>query len=400
MEEIDLKNAGILIIDDQQANIDVLEGLLEFQGFENISSCNDSRKVMDLFERTNPDIVLLDLMMPYINGFEVMDLLKTKIQAGQFLPILVLTADITDETKKRALKGGATDFLTKPFDLVEVGLRIHNLLYTNHLQKLLLNQNQFLEEKVQERTKDLENANMELLAAKNKAEASDRLKTAFIQNISHEIRTPLNGIIGFSDLLVDPEISDNEKQDFIKLIQSSSTRLINTIEDYVNIAMIISGNIEVNFDSIEINSMLKESALMFEDLATSKSLEMVLLLPETELKIETDLELMRRIIAHLLDNAIKFTEKGKITIGYRVFSSYVELFISDTGRGISKDFKEKIFDIFTQEDNLITRGYEGSGLGLSIVKGLLSLLGGDIWLLSSKGIGSTFYLKIPFKQKK
>lgn len=126
---------------------------------------------------------------------------------------------------------------------------------------------------------------------------------------------------------------------------------------------------------------------------------MVLLIPETELKIETDLELMRRIIVHLLENAIKFTDKGKVIIGYRVFTSYVELFISDTGKGISDDFKEKIFDIFTQEDTSTTRGYEGSGLGLSIVKGLLILLGGDIWFLTSKGLGSTFYLKIPLNKK-
>jgi len=181
MVKINLKNASILIVDDQQPNIDLLEGFLEFEGYTNIKTTTDPREVVPLFSQFKPDLILLDLSMPYLSGFEVMDLLQPLVNSSTLLPILVLTADITTEAKQRALSGGASDFLIKPFDLTEVGMRIRNLLYANHLQKQLLNQNQLLEEKVKERTAQLENLNISLTKAKDRAEASDRLKSAFLQ---------------------------------------------------------------------------------------------------------------------------------------------------------------------------------------------------------------------------
>lgn len=148
MIDLTLKKANILIVDDQEANIDVLEGLLEMQGYTNVISSTDPRQVVSLFSSFQPDLILLDLSMPYLSGFEVMDQLKLQLSPNTYLPILVLTADVTSEAKKRALSGGASDFVTKPFDLVEVGLRIRNLLYTSYLQQQLQNQNQLLEEKV------------------------------------------------------------------------------------------------------------------------------------------------------------------------------------------------------------------------------------------------------------
>jgi len=151
-----LKNAKILIVDDQQQNIDVLTGLLDFTGYNNYTTTTDSRKVLDLFNSYKPDLLLLDLMMPHFNGFQIMNQLKQHIKPGSFLPILMLTADIKTETKQQALANGATDFLTKPFDLIEVELRVRNLLKTKQLHQILENQNQILEEKVKERTKTLQ----------------------------------------------------------------------------------------------------------------------------------------------------------------------------------------------------------------------------------------------------
>ncbi|MEI6276849.1 MAG: response regulator, partial [Prolixibacteraceae bacterium] len=210
MIDSSLKKANILIVDDQDANIDVLEGFLEMQGFENIKTTTDPRLVVSLFESYQPDIILLDLSMPYLNGFEVMELLRKLLKGNTILPILVLTADVTNETKIRALSGGANDFLTKPFDLLEVGLRIRNLLHSSYLQQQLLSHNAILDEKVMERTRELVEKNFELIAAKEKAEESDRLKTSFINNISHEIRTPLNGIVGFGQILMEPDLMDEE----------------------------------------------------------------------------------------------------------------------------------------------------------------------------------------------
>ena len=135
-----LKTAKILIVDDKQANIDILEGLLEESGYANFQSTTDPRLVIDQFKSFNPDLILLDLMMPHLNGFEVMEQLKPLIPQGTYLPILVITADITSETKLRALSGGAKDFLSKPFDLNEIRIRISNLLETRYLYKQLENQ--------------------------------------------------------------------------------------------------------------------------------------------------------------------------------------------------------------------------------------------------------------------
>lgn len=394
-----LINANILIVDDQEANIDILEGLLELEGYANVRSTTDSREVLSLYESFKPDLILLDLMMPNLTGFEVMERLKGQIVEGSYIPILVLTADITNEAKKRALKDGANDFLTKPFDLTEVALRIRNLLYTKYLHQQMELHNQILEQRVKERTRELEEANTLLQTAKEKAESSDKLKTAFIQNISHEIRTPLNGILGFSDLLVDPVISETDKAQFITLIQESSNRLLNTVEDYMNIALIVTGNMKVKEETVNVNAVLKESKLIFEKRAHERNIDLNLkVTADTNgVTVETDLSLFKRVLYHLLDNAIKFTLEGTIDIGFVVKKDFVEFFIKDTGIGVDEGVKDLIFDIFMQEDIAMTRDHEGSGLGLSIVKGLLILLGGNIHLESVKGEGSIFYFTLPTK---
>lgn len=138
-----LKNSNILIVDDKEANIDILVGLLEMQGYTNVKTTSDPREVKGLFVSFNPDIILLDLLMPHLTGFEVMEQLRKEIPEGIFFPILVLTADVTAETKQRALSAGANDFLVKPFDLTEAGLRIKNLLEVRYMHQQLANQNQY-----------------------------------------------------------------------------------------------------------------------------------------------------------------------------------------------------------------------------------------------------------------
>lgn len=154
MLEHNLKNAKILVVDDLQSNIDVLKGLLEIEGYTNIECLIDSRKVSDFVKTYDPDLILLDLMMPHMSGYEVMEKLKDdrakSLNPNKFLPILVLTADITTEAKHKALKGGAKDFLSKPFDLIEVSYRIRNLLETQYLYQQLKSKNIALEEKVVE----------------------------------------------------------------------------------------------------------------------------------------------------------------------------------------------------------------------------------------------------------
>ena len=397
MIDASLKNANILIVDDQIANIDVLTGLLRRQKYSNVQFTIDPRQVVSLYESFKPDLILLDLSMPFMNGFEVMEKLKEIQPANTFLPILMLTADVTIESKQRALSVGASDFLTKPFDLPEVLLRIKNLLYSNYLHQQLKNQNELLEDKVLLRTAELEKTNSELIISRDKAEASDRLKTSFIQNISHEIRTPLNGILGFTELIADLDIPIEDKLDYVPLLKISSRRLMNTITDYVDIATIVSGNLEIQLQELDLISECNKLKNRFEDLCIVKNLDFNFIYPESNerTRLTTDLEIFHKIVGHLIDNAIKFTKKGSITFGYKSDETNIEFFVKDTGVGIAKEAQEVIFESFMQESISNTRGFEGSGLGLSIIKGFLAQLGGKFRLESVKNEGTTFYFTIP-----
>ena len=383
MVDASLKNANILIVDDQEANIDVLEGLLEMQGYTSIKTTTDPRDVLHLFASFEPDLILLDLMMPHLSGFEVMEQLKSIVQANTYLPILVLTADATSEARQRALSNGASDFLTKPFDLIEVGLRIRNLLLTSYLMQQVQNQNQILEEKVKERTLELETTNIELNIAKEKAEASDRLKSSFINNISHEIRTPLNGILGFGQILTDPEIETEEKEEYLSMMNQSSERLINTVTNFMDISLLTSGNQTV-FKKFRITANEKNITLAFNPPAQV-----------TEIKLLSDRELLTKIICQLIDNAVKFTKQGTVNVDYNINGETLLFTVKDTGIGIAAENIPRIFDSFMQENINNTRAYEGSGLGLPIAKGFIELLGGNIVVESEKGKGSKFSFSLP-----
>lgn len=393
-------NANILIVDDKRANIVILEDFLEMQGYKNILSTTDPRVVVDIYSSFKPDLILLDLMMPHMSGFEVMAKLKKLIPKNSYIPILVLTADATREAKQQALSEGANDFLSKPFELVEVALRIRNLLFTRRLYQQVQTQNQILEEEVKKRTLELELTNRDLIVAKDKAEASDRLKTAFLNNISHEIRTPLNGILGSSFVIIQPDTSQEEKELYVNILNTSSERLLNTITDYIDISQIVSGSMGFKIKSVDYFSIMQKLHTDFDEHCADKKLELRLDHPQRTLNpiLLTDEDLLIKALSHLLNNAIKFTSAGSITIGYSLKEAAIDFFVKDTGIGITQDAQNHIFKIFSQEDYLNTRGYEGSGLGLSISSGIVRLLGGSLSLESEKLEGTTVSITLPYQQ--
>ncbi|HEY9169754.1 MAG TPA: PAS domain S-box protein [Lutibacter sp.] len=238
----------------------------------------------------------------------------------------------------------------------------------------------------------------ELVRAKEKAEESDKLKTAFINNISHEIRTPLNGILGFGQFWADAKLSESERKKYFSVVKQSSNRLMQTVSDYMDIAMIVSGTLEVHKKEFQIKPLLVEIVEYAKLLCETKPIDIEVEIPSnSELqRLESDRELIIKIIKNLIDNAVKFTEEGKITIGYHLLEGDLEFFIQDTGRGIKQDKLQTVFEAFTQEDTAMTRGYEGSGLGLAIAKGFVTSLNGDIWVTSKEGKGSIFYFTIPY----
>lgn len=237
----------------------------------------------------------------------------------------------------------------------------------------------------------------EIIKAKEKAEASDSLKTAFINNISHEIRTPLNGILGFGQFLASPELTNNERKEYYAHVEQSSHRLMNTVTDYMDMALIYSGTMEINRKVLLFRPFLEQLIDTLSPRCETKGIALIKDLPEgsPDHELYTDYEFIKKIFTILFENALKFTEKGSITCGYRILPGFIEVFIVDTGKGIDAGKLEFIFKMFTQEDVSNTRGHEGSGLGLTIAKGLVHLLGGIITVDSIKGKGSTFTFTIP-----
>jgi hypothetical protein len=241
----------------------------------------------------------------------------------------------------------------------------------------------------------------DLIIAKVRAEESDRLKSAFLANMSHEIRTPMNGIIGFSDLLKTPNLSGEKQQKYIDIIIKSGDRMLNIIDDIVDISKIESKMIEVQVKETNINEKIDHLYNFFKPQAEAKGIQLIIHknLPEKEATIKTDEEKVYAIISNLIKNAIKYSEKGTIEVGYNRNGECLEFYIKDTGMGIPKDRQKAIFERFIQADIADKMAMQGAGLGLSIAKAYVEMLGGKIWVDSEVGKGSTFYFTIPCNQE-
>ncbi len=240
----------------------------------------------------------------------------------------------------------------------------------------------------------------DLITAKTLAEESDHLKTAFLHNISHEIRTPMNAIIGFSGLLNDPGISDAEKSHFTRIIVQSSNQLMSIIDDIVLIATIEAGQEKINEKEMKLNTALLFEYEKFQSRAYEKGLDFVLNpgLKDAGSVVIADETKLIQVVSNLLSNAFKFTNKGRIEFGYTLKKDNLEFYVKDSGIGIPVEMHKEIFQRFRQVDSSISRQYGGSGLGLSICKAYLDLMGGKIWVESEKGAGSCFYFTIPYKK--
>lgn len=238
----------------------------------------------------------------------------------------------------------------------------------------------------------------ELILAKEKAEESDRLKTAFLANMSHEIRTPMNGILGFVDLLQNPTISEERQHLYLQVIKESSNRLLNTINDIIEISRIEADQSPLSFSSFNLNETLLFLYSFFEPEARNKGLYFNInnQLNDNELQISSDKNKLVSVLSNLIKNAIKFTSKGDVEFGCKRQDDKLLFYVKDTGVGIPADKFESVFDRFVQADLDLSRPYEGSGLGLSIARAYVNMMGGRIWLESALDIGSTFYFTINF----
>jgi PAS domain S-box-containing protein len=249
-------------------------------------------------------------------------------------------------------------------------------------------------------------AEEELKTAKEKAEESDRLKSAFLANMSHEIRTPLNAIMGFTQLMNNKSVSPEKQQNYLNIIQNRSHLLLQLINDIIDLSKIDANQIKLEKQTFSLNKLLSEIYSSFQmrleyEGKSHLGFQLDKGVDDSQSFIYSDYSRLEQIFSNLLSNALKFTEEGSIRFGYKRSGKADLLFyVEDTGVGIAKDDQERIFDRFSQADESLAKKFGGTGLGLAISKSLIELLGGEIWVESRKHQGSTFYFTLPYHQRK
>lgn len=247
----------------------------------------------------------------------------------------------------------------------------------------------------------LEVRNKELEQALVKSEESDKLKTAFLNNINHEIRTPLNGIVGLTNIITEPDISDEQRKIYNNMIQSSSQLLLSTVSNIIEISKIRADQVDIETTSFSIKELLDVIYSQYQPVSCKKKLDFEIISDGLSSKdiIYTDRKILNQILENLLNNAFKFTNQGRVVVRYQKIDDFAVFHVEDTGHGISQRLHEKIFDPFSKFENEEDKLYEGIGLGLTIAKALVELLGGTIEVNSEIGKGSIFSFKLPFRKE-
>lgn len=289
---------------------------------------------------------------------------------------------------------------------VQVGLSGEN----NYIDALGMGINMLIDDLKRGHECELENdritqLNIELIEAKDKAEESDRLKSAFLANMSHEIRTPMNGILGFAQLLKQNDLTGAQQREYIKIIEKSGIRMLNIINDIIDISKIEANLMKTSISTTNINDQIEYVYTFFKPEVVEKKLQLSfkIELPACEANIQTDREKLYAILTNLVKNAIKYTKTGSIEFGYSLIecSEPVELqfYVKDTGIGVPKDRQIAIFERFIQADIEDLNALQGAGLGLAITKSYVKMLGGRIWVESEIDSGSIFYFTLPYIQE-
>jgi two-component system sensor histidine kinase/response regulator len=426
------EDASIMVVDDQPANLKLLEDMLKVRGYK-VRSFPRGRLALAAAVQNPPDLFLLDINMPEMNGYEVCQSLKSNPELSA-APVIFLSALSATEDKVKAFQVGGADYITKPFQLEEVQARVLTHLKIHQLQRTLRQQNDLLEEAVNDRTKELKDAikqlesthdetlraldaeteaakkleegNVRLLVANQRAndmaseaDKANAAKSEFLANMSHEIRTPLNGIIGMTNLALDTRLTA-EQTEYLETVKLSADALLNVVSDILDFSKIEAGKIELEEIVFSLADCIEGTLKTIRFRAEEKGLELGCDIgTEVPHAVKGDPGRLRQVLLNLVGNAIKFTDEGQVSLmvaadAIEEKASSLHFIVSDSGVGIAPDKVDVIFESFNQADASTTRHYGGTGLGLTISRCLVRMMGGRLWVESELGVGSRFHFTV------
>ncbi len=390
---IDSNNMRILYVEDDEGLARLLQKRMERLGFS-VDIAPTGEAALQILSAQNYNAILLDYTLPAMSG---MDVLKRIAPTNGEPPVIMLTAGGNEMLAIEALHNGAEDYIVKDVQQVYLDLIPH--VINAALVKLnLRKENKEQQDRLRYYIAELESRNTALIQAKDKAEAANIAKSEFLANMSHEIRTPMNAVIGLANILAMSQPLTDKQKEFIHTLQLSADALLALINDLLDISRIEARTVELENIPFSVTQILQEIISIMSVRTREKGI--IFELDDGQIGDRVymgDPKRFRQIILNLSSNAVKFTENGAIQIRVRTEADGLEIAVKDTGIGIAPDKLETIFEKFVQADSSINRKYGGTGLGLAITKTLTEIMGGDVYVESTLGKGSTFTVRLPLK---